>query len=399
MTSEPPDHGHVTITVNAGAVTLALHAVTTNGDTTATVRRDPWTPADRSPFEEIESMLSGPVRLVAHRVVHGGARFDSAVEIDDDVVASIDALSELAPLQHPRIVEAIEVARRRWPDATHVAEFDTSFHRTLPPAASTYPLPRDWTSEWGIRRFGFHGLSHQHVARTAPAIVGGRGPLGKIISCHVGSGVSMCAVRDGVSVDTTMGFTPLEGPMMTTRSGSVDPGLLMWLLSSGRITIDALDRALRESSGLAGVSGTSGDLRDVIAASGRGDPDAQLALDMYARGLARGVAEMVVSAGGIDVLAFTGGVIENLPDLRRTVVDQLTFLGLDLDDDVNPAVIERDALISSASSDVAVVLVANGEHLELAFAAERLAQRMHAADLADTTSASTSSIGTVRTTR
>jgi acetate kinase len=245
-----------------------------------------------------------------------------------------------------------------------VACFDTAFHATLPDAAATYALPADWSARWGVRRYGFHGLSHAWIARRAPIVLGAPALGLRIVSCHLGAGASLCAIADGRSVDTTMGFTPLEGLVMATRSGSVDPGLLLWLLQHEGIAEGELARALEHESGLLGLSGTA-DMREVLARAGAGDAAARLALDVYLHRLRAAIASMTAALGGLDVLAFTGGVGEHNPEIRSDAVAGLAFLGVALD----PARNEHpsgDAEISSAGAAARTVVINAREDLEIA---------------------------------
>jgi acetate kinase len=247
---------------------------------------------------------------VGHRVVHGGARLVEPVVVDDEVQREIALLVPLAPLHNRPALEAIERARVALPDVPHVAVFDTAFHRTLPPAASTYAVPERWRSEWGIRRYGFHGIAVQWVAEQV------RVP--RLVVCHLGGGCSVTAVSGGRSVDTTMGFSPLEGVPMATRSGSVDPGALVYLLREEKLSLDALDRALERESGLAGLSGGgSGDVREA----------SPLALDVFVHRVGGAVATMAAALGGIDALAFSGGIGEHAVEVRERIVERVRFLG------------------------------------------------------------------------
>jgi acetate kinase len=268
---------------------------------------------------------AGTVDAVGHRVVHGGSDLVAATRIDDEVERRIEALTPLAPLHQTAALDGIRTARSLLPgDVPQFACFDTAFHVTIPSAAATYALPAQWNARFGLRRFGFHGLSHAYASRRAAELLG-RSPEGlRIVTCHLGAGSSLCAVRDGVSIDTTMGFTPLDGLVMATRSGSVDPGLLVYLLQQG-IAVDELGDALETRSGLAGLAGT-GDMQEVLERAGADDPDATLALDVWRHRLVRELAAMVASLGGLDVLVFTGGIGERAADLRADVVARLTFL-------------------------------------------------------------------------
>ena len=240
---------------------------------------------------------------MGHRMVHGGGRFLEPVLVDDEVERELRGLVELAPLHMAPALEALEHARAKLPRAPHVAAFDTAFHATLPPEASTYALPGRWRDDWGIRRFGFHGLSVAWVAEQV------RVP--RLVVCHLGGGCSVTAVRDGRSVDTTMGFTPLEGVPMATRAGSVDPGALVYVLRRHGVSLDELDRTLEHESGLAALGGLD-------------DP---LAFDVYTYRIAQAAAAMAAALGGIDALAFTGGVGENREDVRDAIAGRLRFLG------------------------------------------------------------------------
>jgi acetate kinase len=305
--------------------------------------------------EPVASLAAAPrdVEAVAHRVVHGGPRFREPVVINDDVERELAALTDLAPLHNQPALTAIESARRALPDAPHVAVFDTAFHATLPPEASTYALPRRFREELGIRRYGFHGLSVQWAAERVPAP--------RLVVCHLGGGCSVTAVRDGRSVDTTMGFTPLEGVPMATRAGSVDPGALLHLLRTNAVTVDELDRALEHDSGLLGLGGSE-DPRDL---------EDTLALAVYAYRIAGAVAAMAVALGGLDALVFTAGVGEGSASVRAAICARLGFLGVELDAAANERA-EPDAEIAAAASSVRVVVVHAREDVVAARAAREL---------------------------
>ena len=297
------------------------------------------------------------VAAVGHRVVHGGDRFREPVLIDDGVLAELHALTELAPLHNPPALEAIGSARRAIPDQPHVAVFDTAFHATLPEEASTYPLPETWRLELGLRRFGFQGISAQWAAE--------RIDVPRLVVCHLGGGSSVTAVRDGQSVDTTMGLTPLEGVPMATRSGSVDPGLLIYLLRHDHADVDELERALQHESGLLGLSGLSPHVHVLEAAERAGDERARLALAIYARRVAQAVAAAAVALDGLDAIVFTAGAGERSPQLRARICARLAFLGVALDEGVNAAT-SGDGEIGAATSTVRVAVVASREDLVIA---------------------------------
>ena len=326
------------LVVNAGSTSLKLSLVAADGST-----------------EPVASLASAPadVEAVAHRVVHGGARFHDPVLIDGDVERELAALADLAPLHNGPALTAIESARRALPGVPHVAVFDTAFHASLPPEASTYALSRRLRDEFGIRRYGFHGLSVQWAAERV------RAP--RLVVCHLGGGCSITAVHDGLSVDTTMGFTPLEGVPMATRAGSVDPGALLHLLRTEALTVDALDRALEHQSGLLGLGGSE-DPRKL---------EGTLALAVYTYRIAGAVAAMAVALGGLDALVFTAGVGEGSAHVRAEVCSRLGFLGVELDDATNAAAVQ-DADIATPASAVRVAVVRAREDFVAARAARAL---------------------------
>ncbi|MDT7651601.1 MAG: acetate kinase [Pseudonocardiales bacterium] len=307
------------------------------------------------------------VDAVGHRIVHGGPDLAEPVVIDADVERRLHELVELAPLHQPKSLHGLDAARRLLPDVPHVACFDTAFHATLPPAAYTYALPRAWREHRGVRRYGFHGLSHAWAARRTLQLAPG---ARRVVTCHLGAGASLAAVLDGRSVDTTMGFTPLDGLVMATRSGSVDPGLITWLEEHEGLAPHQVADTLEHGSGLLGLSGTA-DMRELL---GRVDDDARLALEVYIHRLASGVAAMTVGLGGLDALAFTGGVGERAPEVRRWAAARLAHLGVRVDDRLNLAA-EPDTDISavniSADDGVRTLVVASREDLEIAAGVER----------------------------
>jgi len=298
---------------------------------------------------------------VGHRVVHGGARYASAVRIDAQVREAIAGLSELAPLHNAPSLAVIDAAAAALPGVPQVAAFDTAFHATLPDAARTYAVPRAWTRDWGVRRFGFHGLSHQYCAARAAEMLG-RTDL-RVIVAHLGNGASVSAVRGGVCVDTSMGFTPMEGLMMGTRSGSVDPGLLIYLMREKGFDADRLDRALNHESGLLGVSGVSSDMRQVLEAMPQ-EEDARLAIDVYVHRLRQTIGAMAATLGGVDALVFTAGVGENAPEIRRRACENFGFLGVELDEQAN-ARCKCDADIATPASRARVLVIATREDLTI----------------------------------
>lgn len=305
------------------------------------------------------------VQAVGHRVVHGGSRFTRAALVDDEVRAALGELVELAPLHQPPALAALDIARAALPQHPHVACFDTAFHTTMPEAASTYALPAEWRQRLGIRRYGFHGLSHAYAARRAGALLQRDVRELRLVTCHLGAGASLCAVRGGRSVDTTMGFTPLEGLVMSTRSGSVDPGLVLWLIRSRGMDPEAVEDALERASGLLGLAGT-GDMRELLERIEH-DLDAQLAFAVYCHRLRACAAAMTASLGGIDALVFTGGVGERSPLVRAAAVDGLGFLGLELDSEQNRLAIgDGDLDVSARSAACRTVVVVSREDVEIA---------------------------------
>jgi acetate kinase len=300
----------------------------------------------------------GEADAVAHRIVHGGRR-SGAARIDAALVEELRGLTPLAPLHQPKALGAIAATEQVRPGLPAVACFDTAFHAGLPAAAATYALPAAWRERHGLRRYGFHGLSHAYASRRATALLG-LGPDARLVTCHLGAGASLAAVRGGASVDTTMGFTPLEGIVMATRSGSVDPGLVLYLMRQGMAPEDVHD-ALERESGLKGLAGT-GDTRELLA---RDDDAARLALDVYVHRLAGAVAAMAVAAGGLDALVFTGGVGEHAPAIRAAAAERLGLLGIALDPEANAAA-DGDTDIGAAGAAVRSVVVAAREDLEMA---------------------------------
>lgn len=316
-------------------------------------------------------VLSGPheIDLVGHRVVHGGRAYRGTARITAEVKAAIDRLSSLAPAHNPAALAGIAAAERslgRAPqEIPQFAVFDTAFHSTVPDAAAVYPGPYAW-AERGWRRYGFHGISHHYAATRAAQLLGCEPASLRLITCHLGNGCSLAAVRGGESVDTTMGFTPLEGLMMGTRSGSLDPGLLLYLLRDEGYSAAELSRILNQEAGLKGISGTSGDMREVAAASAEGDPRARLALDIYAHRVRFYIGAMLGSLGGLDALVFTAGVGEHSAALRAAVCRPFDFLGLRLDDEKNEGA-APDTDIAAADAGVRALVV----HAEEAWAIAR----------------------------
>jgi acetate kinase len=312
---------------------------------------------------------------VGHRVVHGGARFTASVLVDDEVIAAIRSFSHLAPLHNPANLAGIEAVRVARPDLPQVAVFDTAFHQSMPPRAFRYAVPEEWYTRYGVRRYGFHGTSHRFVSQRAADLLGR--PLGelRLVTAHLGNGCSLAAVRDGVSVDTTMGLTPLEGLVMGTRSGDVDPGVFGYLASQAGLTVAELTRELNEASGLAGLSGVGNDMRAVEAAAATGDERARLALEVFVHRLAKAVAGMVVGLERLDALVFTGGIGEKSVTVRSQVLARLAFLGLAEDPVANAGHGRATGGRISPDGPVLALVVPTDEELMIARDAARLIGR------------------------
>ncbi|MDQ6633422.1 MAG: acetate/propionate family kinase [Gemmatimonadota bacterium] len=321
------------------------------------------------------AMLTGPeaIDVIGHRVVFGGALLTETTRITPPVRATIARVAEYAPAHNAAALALMDAATRLFGECAQVAVFDTAFHQTMAPAAFTYPGPSAWV-EQGIRRFGFHGINHQYVAHRAARLLE-RGQDGfRVVTCHLGSGCSLAAVRDGRSVDTTMGFTPLDGLPMARRSGSIDPGILIHLLRHGGYTTDTLDHLLNHDSGLAGLSGTDGDMRTVLAGVDDGDERARLALGVFVHRVRQGIAAMAGSMGGVDALVFTGGVGEHAPRVREQVCHQLRFLGAMIDPAVN-ATCDGEANVSAVDARIAVLVIPAQENWMVARESIRIVAR------------------------
>jgi acetate kinase len=300
-------------------------------------------------------------QAVGHRIVHGGVRFTGPAVVDTGVRADIEQLADLAPLHQRSSLAALEEVTAVLPDVPAVACFDTAFHHTIPAAAATYALPAQWRERWPLRRYGFHGLSVAYCARRVEALVSG---AQRLVVCHLGAGASVTAVAGGRSVDTTMGFTPLEGLVMATRSGTVDPGLVLWLEEHAKLRPNDVSTALEHESGLFGLAGDA-DTRTVLVRAAAGDEAACLAVDVYVHRLAASIAAMATAAGGIDVLVFTGGVGEHAAEIRSAAVEALDFLGIGLDAAANSAA-SPDAEVSAHGSSARVFVIAAREDLQIA---------------------------------
>ena len=318
-------------------------------------------------LDDLQAGPSAPLRVfgelqaVGHRVVHGGKRYTAAVRITPEVKRTIGELAELAPLHNPASLDGITAVEQVLPKVPQVAAFDTAFHATLSEAARTYPVPQKWTREWGMRRYGFHGLSHSYCAGRAAEMIGRRDL--RLIIAHLGNGASVSAVCNGICVDTSMGFTPLEGLVMGTRSGTVDPGMLVYLLRHKGLDVNELDQALNYQSGLLGLSGVSSDMRQVLSELPH-NPDAGLAVEVYVHRIRQTVGAMAATLGGIDALVFTAGVGEHAPEIRERVCEKLNYLGLELDRTANQTC-KPDADIAMPASVARILVIATREDLTI----------------------------------
>lgn len=327
----------------------------------------------------LETLWSGPtavlqngaaIDVVGHRVVHGGHKLDDATVVTPEVKSVIASVAAFAPLHNRAELEGIEIVEHLIGKVRQVAVFDTGFHRTLIPAAAVYPGPYEWFQQ-GIRRYGFHGINHQYCAERAAQLLERELGSLKLVSCHLGNGCSLAAIEGGRSIDTTMGFTPLDGLMMGTRSGSVDPSILTYLMRQRPTTGPELDDTLNKKSGLLGISGVSSDMREVLTAVQEGNERAKLAFDMFVHRLQQGIAAMASSLGGIDVLVFTAGIGEHSPEVRIATCDKLRFMGVQLDPH-NNAASPADQQISTHDSKVRVLIIRAQEDWAIAKNCARL---------------------------
>jgi acetate kinase len=311
------------------------------------------------------------IDVVGHRIVHGGQEFEEATVVTPQVKSAIARMAVFAPLHNRAELEGIELIEKRLGNVRQVAVFDTGFHNRLPEAAAVYPGPYEWLAQ-GIRRYGFHGINHQYCAGRAAQLLGRGLSSLKLVTCHLGNGCSLAAIRNGRSIDTTMGFTPLDGLMMGTRSGSLDPGILTYLMREENSTGKQLDHLLNTKSGLLGISGISGDMRQIVTSMKEGIPRAKLAFDMFVHHLQSGIGAMIASLGGMDALVFTAGIGENSPELRAAACANFAFLGLKLDAAKNiPSSADQD--ISLPDSTVRVLLIRAQEDWAIARDCWRLA--------------------------
>lgn len=352
------------LTVNAGSSSLKLRLL--GPDDQVIVTAD--LPAIAGSFDAaaVAGILSGwpPADAAGHRVVHGGTDFTGPARITEAVAGRLRELTDLAPLHQPKSLAGLEAVSAALPGIPAVACFDTAFHTTIPDEAATYAVPEPWRRKYAIRRYGFHGLSHAYASARGSELAGRPLTRTRIVSCHLGAGASLCAVADGRSADTTMGFTPLEGLVMATRSGTIDPGIVLWLQEHEHLTAREIATALEESSGLLALAGTP-DMREIERRDAADDPAARLALRIYSHRLAAGIASMAAAIGGLDLLVFTGGVGEHSPFIRAEAARRLAWLGVAIDGESNSGA-AGDADITGAGAGISAVVVTAREDLQIA---------------------------------
>lgn len=360
--------GSVTITLSTGTEQLMIEqAASSRQEILAQLLQRLW--------QGEMSVVKQPseIAMVGHRIVHGGTNYQQSALITPAVLDDLRQLIPFAPLHGPANLEGIAVVERLFGSVPQVAVFDTAFHSQMPRVAQVYPGPYAWF-EQGIRRYGFHGISHQYCARRSAELVGRELSLLRIVTCHLGNGCSLAAILGGQSIDTTMGFTPLEGLMMGTRSGSFDPAILLYLQREHHLTSAQLDHLLNHESGLKGISGLSGDMRTILSAVEQGNARAELALDLYIYRLRACLGSMIAALEGIDVLTFTGGIGEHVPPLRARLCQSFGFLGLTVDESANAGA-SGDQDISATHSAVRVLVIHTEEEWEIACSCWRFSAR------------------------
>jgi len=364
------------LVLNAGSSSLKWSLLDAATERAEAQGEEPWTggrEAARAALDRLRRLpavsAASAAWAIGHRLVHGGRRFRDTVRLDEATRQALADLAEIDPLHTGRALDLVDASFAAFPGLPQIAAFDTSFHATIPDAAAVYPVPYEWTRDWGVRRFGFHGLSVAYAVRRTRELLGTL--PGRLVVCHLGSGCSVTAVADGRSVDTTMGFTPLEGVMMGTRSGSLDPGLLLYLQRQHGLDALQLEDVLNHRSGLLGVSGVSGDLRQVLAAMDGGDERARLAYGIFVHSLRRALGAMAGVLGGVDAVVFTGGIGEHSARVRRDVAPALAFAGLTVDG----AETGGDALVSAPGSSLRALVITAREDLTVLAEARRVLGR------------------------
>mgnify|MGYP001010237396 FL=1 len=314
------------------------------------------------------------IDAVGHRVVHGGDKFCSSVVINQEVIDKIEECVDLAPLHNPANLKGIFAIQKILPKVPQVAVFDTSFHQTMPSYAYIYALPYDYYEKYGVRRYGFHGTSHRYVAKRGCEFLGIDLENSRIITAHIGNGGSITAIKNGKSIDTSMGMTPVEGLMMGSRSGSVDPGVLTYLMEKENLSTRQINDIINKKSGLVGVSGVSSDMRDIENAIEQGNERARLAMDMYFYYILKYISGYIAVLGGVDAIIFTGGVGENQPIMRKYVCDSLAFLGVDFNNELNDRIKGRETELTFPNSKVRVAVIPTNEELAIAIDTEELVE-------------------------
>jgi len=352
------------LVLNAGSSSLKLSLV--DGDDKVLADREFEAAEGRVDSAQLSTAIHDMhgVDAIGHRVVHGGPRYRKSVRLDAEVVSYLVTITDLAPLHLPAALAGMAAVRELLPRVPGVACLDTAFHARLPPAASTYAIPEKWREQYGILRYGFHGFSHSYVARRAAEMLRRPPSELRLVTCHLGAGASLAAVQAGRSVDTTMGFTPLEGVVMATRSGTVDPGMILWLQRHAGIGEPELTEALDRAGGLQALAGTS-DMREVLRRMSGGDERAKLAFDVYVHRLRSSIAAMAAAMNGLDALVFTGGVGENAAPVRATAVAGLGFLGLEIGPALNSS-LGPDNDISASGAKVPTLVIKSREDVEVA---------------------------------
>lgn len=306
------------------------------------------------------------IAAVGHRVVHGGEKFHDSVIIDDDVIKAIKECSELAPLHNPANVAGIEACKEIMPDTPMVAVFDTAFHQTMPKHAFLYALPYEMYEKYGVRKYGFHGTSHKYVAERAAAMLNKPLETLRLITCHLGNGASICAIKNGKSVDTSMGFTPLAGLVMGTRSGTIDPAVVFFLMEKGKMSVSEVNEYLNKKSGVLGISGVSSDFRDIQEAADNGNERAQLAIDIFCYRVKKYIGEYSAVTGGIDAVVFTAGIGENNDIVREKVLQGLEYMGILVDWEKNKAANGKEVDISAPGATIRTLVIPTNEELAIA---------------------------------
>lgn len=359
-------HKYVPAGGMAQEATLSLHNHVEAIDAMLTVLTD-------SENGVIKSM--DEIKAIGHRVVHGGEAFNQSTLIDDQVLGVLRQCIDLAPIHNPANIMGIEACRQEMPDIPMIGVFDTAFHQTMPPKAFMYALPYDLYEKYGIRKYGFHGTSHRFVAKRAAAMLGKPLEDLKLVSCHLGNGASICAVKYGKSIDTSMGFTPLSGLAMGTRSGTIDPALISFIMDKEGMSIEETTKFLNRKSGVLGISGVSSDFRDLLRESKAGNKRAELAIEVFAYRVKKYVAEYIGIMNGADAIIFTAGIGENNNLVRRLVTNDLDFLGVKTDPAKNISDTGEEMDISAEDSRVKVLVIPTNEELEIALEVKRILNR------------------------